>query len=155
MEYNDNGELKIPLFPYYLKYFGLIFIILGILAGYLYFFGGKPTFFESKVFALVTAYLKTRYFVIIQTNLLDEMAAIFLVSGLGLISFSKEKHEKPEYQSLRFLAMLWAAYCSIILWILVFMFFYGYMIFMISPIVFICFFIFYNILFRYYITRRN
>ena len=129
-------------------------MVLGVITGYLYFFGGRPAFFETKVFAIVTAYIKTRYFVVIQTNLLDEMAAIFLLSGLGFISFSKEKMEKKEFMILRFRALIWAAYSSIILWILVFLLFYGYSIFILAPLVFIFFFVFYNIIYRVLLVKH-
>jgi len=149
---NNTGQ-KILLFPFYTRFIGLVLILTGMIAGYLYFFGGKPVFFVTKVFALVSAYVGTRYFVIIQTNLLDEIAAIGLLTGLVLVSFSKEKHEKEEYLALRLKALIWAVYCSSILWILLFLSFYGYIIFMLAPMAFICFFIFYNIFFRYFLRK--
>lgn len=142
-----------PLFPYYTRFIGITCIFAGTIAGYLYFFGGKPEFFECKVFAFVSAYVRTRYFVVIQTNLLDEIAAIGIIAGVVLVSFSREKYEKEEYQSLRLHAMIRAVYISILLWTLLFLLFYGYIIFLLAPMVFVCFFIFYNILFRYYLRK--
>ena len=155
MERGKIAGLKMPLFPFYTRFIGIILVFIGVVAGYFYFFGGKPVFFESKVFAVVSAYVGTRYFVIIQTNLLDEIAAIGLLAGLVLVSFSREKVEKEEYQALRLNAMIRAAYFSILMWILLFLLFYGYIIFLLAPLVFICFFIFYNILFRCYLRKSN
>lgn len=153
MESSDEGGVKIPLFPHYARYIGYVLILLGIISGYLYYFGGKPSFFETRVFAIVTAYLRTRYFVVIHTNLLDEMAAIFIVAGLGLVSFAKEKQENAGYGALRYRALVWAVYSSIGLWTLVFLLFYGYSIFFVAPLVFMGFFVFYNIFFRYYLRK--
>jgi len=153
LESGNVVGLKMPLFPFYTRFIGIIFIFSGIVAGYFYFFGGKPVFFESKVFAVVSAYVGTRYFVVIQTNLLDEISAIGLLAGLVFVSFSREKNEKEEYQALRLNAMIRAAYFSIILWILLFLLFYGYIIFLLAPLVFVCFFILYNILFRCYLRK--
>jgi hypothetical protein len=153
-ERNIPGQ-KILLFPFYARFIGAVLLLTGIIAGYLYFLGGKPPIFETNVFALVSVYVETRYFVIIRTNLLDEIAAIAIVTGLVFISFSKEKHEKEEYQAFRLKALIKAVYSSIVLWILLFLLFYGYIIFMAAPMTFLCFFIFYNIFFRYYLLTRG
>jgi apolipoprotein N-acyltransferase len=149
----DKRELKILLFPFLTKYLGLIFILCGLISGYLYFYGGRPSFFNVKVFALVSSYLETRYFCIIKTNILDEIAAIFLVAGLTLLAFSKEKPEKREYMAVRFKSWVYSVYLSVILWILIFLLVYGYSIFLASPLVFILLLIIYNIIFRIMASR--
>lgn len=155
MKADVAGVTKIPLFPYYTRFIGLILVLLGLISGFLYFFAGKPSFFNAKVFAVVTAYLKTRYLVIIKTNLLDEIAAVFMVAGLAFIAFSKEKTEKETYDLIRLKSLLYAVYCSVILWISIFLLVYGYLIFVAAILVYISFFIIYITIFNYFIRIKN
>ena len=78
---NNFVELKLSLFPFKAKFLGLIFMVLSLPFAYLYFWGGKPEIFNVKIFAIVTTYLETRFFVVSQTNILDELAAILFISG--------------------------------------------------------------------------
>jgi hypothetical protein len=149
-EGSKNNGLTMPLLPYYFRLPGYILIMAGSFSGYLYFFGGKPAFFESKVFAIVSTYLGNRYFAFIQTNLLDEMAAVGWITGLVFIAFSEEKVEKSEYPALRLKSLICAVYGSALLWIFTILFFYGYIIVLLSPLAFISFFIFFHLFFKYY-----
>ena len=117
--------------------------------------GGKPEIFNIKVFAIVTTYLETRYFVISQTNILDELAAILFISGIALFSFSKEKNEKEHFEALRIKAFINAMYVTIAFWLTSFLFIYGMAIFIVSFLVFILFLIIYNIFFRYYLQKNK
>jgi hypothetical protein len=138
---------KIPLFPAYAKYIGYGLILTGLVAGYFYFFGGRPAFFEGKVYAIVSAYVDTRYFAIIQTNLLDEIAAVGIISGLCLVCFSKEKNESEQLLSIRLKALVLAIYSSVFLWILIYFLIYGYFIIVLLPLIFIVFLILYKVIF--------
>lgn len=91
MDNANNQNFYFPLLKHWYRYAGLALLLIGGLAGYLYFAGGKPDFFTAKIFAFLTSYMETRTFVVAQTNLLDETAAIFLVLGLIFIGFSSEK----------------------------------------------------------------
>ena len=71
-------EYKIPLLPAKARYIGWALIVVAAVFAYLYFWGGKPDFFKVKVFALASLYLEKTYCAIIQTNLLDELAAVLL-----------------------------------------------------------------------------
>src|SRR5665811_1229583 len=97
---------SITLFSYRFRYLGLILILFGMAAGYVYYFGGKPDFFVAPVFAMITSYLETRFFVIAQTNVLDELAAGFTICGFALVAFSKEKNEKEFFNTLRLKAFI-------------------------------------------------
>jgi len=150
----------IPLLPNRIRIFAYVFIGVGIISGYLYFFGGKPAFFVAKVFAFVTSYVETRYFVNAQTNLLDEIAAIFIIGGFSILVFSKEKTENSDIILLRLKALVNAAYFTIIVWALVFLFIYGWAIFLFSSTVFLIFLvsgflIFQVLLFRYKHFKNN
>ncbi len=148
-------EFKLSLFPFWTKFLGLVMMFLALPFAYLYFWGGRPEFFNIKTFAIVTSYAETRYFVIIQTNLLDELAAILFLVGITLFSFSKEKVEKSNYESLRIKALISALYLTIVLWVLSFLFVYGKMIFVVSFFVFVILLINYNLIFRYFLFKNK
>lgn len=143
-------ELNLSIFPYKAKYIGLILMVLSLPLNYLYFWGGKPAIFNIKIFAIVTTYLETKYFVVSQTNILDELAAIFLIVGIGLVSFSKERNEKCNYNFLRIKALINSLFLTILLWLISFLLVYGMAIFIVSFSIFIVFLLAYNILFRLY-----
>jgi len=148
-------ELNLSIFPYKAKYLGLILIVLSLPFTYLYFWGGKPEIFNIKIFAIVTTYLQTKYFVVSQTNALDELAAIFLIVGIGLVSFSKERNEKSDYNFLRIKALINSLFFTILFWIVSFLLVYGMAIFIVSFSIFIVFLVLYNILFRLYLFQNN
>jgi hypothetical protein len=148
-------DFKLSLFPFKAKFLGLAFVALALPFAYLYFWGGKPDIFNVKIFAIVTTYLETRYFVVSQTNILDELAAILFISGIALISFSKEKNEKEHFESLRIKALVNALYFTMAFWLLSFLFIYGIAIFIVSFLVFIVFLLAYNLLFRFYLLKEK
>jgi len=148
-------ELKLSIFPFKAKYLGLALIIFAVPLAYLYFWGGKPEVFNIKIFAIVTTYLETRYFVVSQTNILDELAAIFFLLGITLISFSKERDEKRHFDDLRVKALIRAVFITLVFWILSFLLVYGIVIFLVSFSVFIVFLISYNVLLRYYFFKSK
>ena len=148
-------EHRLSIFPFKAKFLGLTFMVLSMLFAYLYFWGGKPEMFNIKIFAIVTTYLETRYFVFSQTNILDELAAILFISGIALISFSKEKNEKEHFEALRIMALIKAMYFTMAFWLLSFLLIYGIAIFIVSFLVFIVFLLAYNLLFRFYLLKEK
>ena len=147
--------MRLAIFPYRAKFLGLAFVIIAIPFAYLYFYGGKPDIFNIKIFAFVTTYSETRYFVWSQTNILDELAAIFFISGLSLISFSLERSEQTYYHELRLKALVRALQVSIILLLVSFLVVYGVAIFIVCFLVFLLFILIYNALFRFYLFHDN
>jgi len=146
-------EYKIPLLPAKAKYIGWALIVAAAVFAYLYFWGGKPDFFKVKVFALASLYLEKRYFAIIQTNLLDELAAVLFIAGWTISAFSKEKDEKEEYNLLRIKALINSLFFTFGLWALAFLLIYGMFIFPVSIVVFIVFLLGYRLLFRIYLYK--
>ena len=146
-------EYKIPLLPAKAKYIGWALIAIAAVFAYLYFFGGKPDFFKVKVFALASLYLEKTYCAIIQTNLLDELAAVLFIAGWTISAFSKEKDEKEEYNSLRVKALIHSLFFTLGLWALAFLLIYGMFIFFVSIVMFIVFLLGYILLFRIYIYK--
>jgi hypothetical protein len=151
----NKGEIKLRfyLFPERFRWIGLFILLLGLVSTYLYFWGGKPDFFNSKIFAVYTSYVTTRYFVIAQTNLLDEIGAIFSIVGLVFIGFSKEKTENEVIGILRAQSLLISLVSASAIWILFFLFIYGWPIFIFSSLIFIVFLTLFIVVFRIMLYR--
>ena len=148
-------EFKVFLFPYRTRILATFLFIISAVCAYFYFFGGKPEFFNIKVFAIISAYLETRYFVFAQTNVLDELAAILFILGIVAFSFSEVKNEKTEYNLFRIKALFYSIFIATIFWILSFLLIYGMAIFLVSSVIFILYFVCYNLLFYYYILKSK
>lgn len=117
--------MKIKLFPYELKYAAWILLIIGLVMAYLVSFDNfMPEYLNVPVFAIYSAYIKKTVMGITQTNLSDEIAVIFMLTGLALLIFSKQKNEKSFYNELRaksmFLAVIINTLSIILLTLLVF-----------------------------------
>jgi amino acid transporter len=83
---------------------GYVLTLTGLLLAVLYF--TMKLRFEIPVFAFVSSYLKTKYFTTFSTNFADESIFLFLLAGLSLLVFSKEKDEKELFTSLRYKAIV-------------------------------------------------
>jgi hypothetical protein len=153
MDNADNRNFYFPLLKHWFRYVGIALLFLGGISGYLYFAGGKPEFFTTKVFAFLTSYMETRTFVVAQTNLLDETAAIFLILGLIFIAFSSEKNEKPELNTLRIKALIYAVFITSGFWIVCFLFIYGWPVFLFATFVFPLFLLAFIVGFRIMIFK--
>ena len=143
-------EPKLFLFSHRSRFYGLISILVSLACTWLYFQGGKPDLFNIRIFAMVSAYMETRYFVWAQTNILDELAAVFLIAGITIISFSKEINESELLNLFRVKALYNSLFITLSLWICCIFLIYGLAIFIVSSGVMILYLIIYNILFRYY-----
>ena len=128
-------------------------LLMGLIATYFYFWGGKPDFFTSPVFAVYTSYAESRYFVIAQTNLLDEFGAVFSLIGLIFINFSKVKDEDDSTVILRVQALINAIFATTIVWILFFLFIFGWPIFIFSFFIFFILLILNFLIFRYKLLK--
>lgn len=147
---------RLGIFPEWFLWLGTVFLAIGVLATYLYFYGGKPDFFETKIFAVYTSYIKTRYFVWAQTNLLDEIGGVFSLLGLFFMGFARVKPENAQTNSMRIKSLLQALVMTVICWVLVFAFVYGWPIFIASTFVFYLFLLLNFIFFRVkYLLYKN
>lgn len=147
---------QIGIFPEWFLWLGTVFLAIGVLATYLYFYGGKPDFFETKIFAVYTSYIKTRYFVWAQTNLLDEIGGVFSLLGLLFMGFARVKSENAQTNSMRIKSLLQALVMTVICWVLVFALVYGWPIFIASTFVFYLFLLLNFIVFRVkYLLYKN
>jgi hypothetical protein len=148
-------DFKIAVFPNKFRFIGFALMLLAMPFAYLYFLGGKPEFFNLKTFALITTYSETRYFVLSQTNILDELAAILFIIGIVFVSFSELRNELPQYEMLRMKALRDALFTTIIFWLISFLLVYGIAIFIFSMLIFILFLCIYNVLFIYALRKNR
>lgn len=143
------------IFPRKFLWIGVGLLIIGLIAVYLYFLGGKPEFFTSRIFAVFSSYAETRFFVIAQTNLLDEIGGVFSLIGLFFMGFSKVKNESDEINMIRISSVLYSIIATVTIWILMFLFVYGWPIFVISFFVFYLFLIINFIVFTICLAKHK
>ena len=100
--------------PNKLRILGIIFLTFGIILLILkYKFNYKPEFLNLKVFALYSFYIEAKTFSMITHQMIADIAGIFLITGLFILSFTKEKNESDEIDSLRLKAFILAAYVNL------------------------------------------
>ena len=146
---------RLPLFPNQFRFAGYLLILIGLGSAYLYYWGGRSSFFEIPVLAVVTSYAETRWFVLAQTNLLDEMALIFLLTGLLFAAFSKEKIESKKLDQYRIKALFCSVYGTAAIWMILYLTIFGWPMMIISASMFILFLVFYIIIFGYLKRDRS
>ncbi len=102
---------------------GIILTGAGLILAFLYF--AFDLRFRIPVFALVSSFIKTRFFTSFTTNFADELIILVLLAGLTLIAFTREKDECTVYNSLRFKALRNALLADSIILFLTVLFIYG------------------------------
>lgn len=139
------------LMSYRFKKIGPALIIIGAGLLYLYFKDAKPDWLDVPVFAVTSTYVETRNFQMVRTNLLDELGFLFVLLGLGLVVLTKEKYENCEKVAVsRYKAFVRSLQLTILVWSVIYLFVFGYVVFIISLGVFPFFVVAYYALFRYY-----
>ncbi len=116
------------LFPYGFKSLGWILFLTGIVLGGLFLFWNfEPGFLNVKVFAIAEdeVFKSPKYFKVTETNLIDELAAIFTIVGGLLIAFSQEKIEDEFIRKIRLESLVWAFFANYIILLLATFFVYG------------------------------
>ncbi len=142
------------LLNYNYKKYSTFLILLGLVVLYLYLQGVRPIWLDIKTFAIVSTYMESRYFQFISTNLMDELALILLCTGIYLLVFTKEKNEISAFQTLRLKAFMWALKSSLICFLILYLLFYGYIIFAATTGIIIFFIMSYYLYFRYLIIKK-
>ena len=126
MHSNSNPFTGYMLIPHYFKRVGGILLLFGSLLTYLW-YGSEmnPKLFDCKVFAVYSAYFKTRWFAIIDNNIIEELCGIMILIGLFMIAFAREKDEIPHYIEIRFKALMISVILSTAMILFSFLFIYG------------------------------
>jgi hypothetical protein len=115
--------MKKLLLPYPFKIVGGMLTLSGsILAMFYFLFDFK---FRIPVFAVYSSFIETKIFATFKTNFADELIMIMLISGLGLMVFSKEKIEFENFDSIRASALTQATIVNIIFLLFSVFFIYG------------------------------
>jgi hypothetical protein len=115
--------MKKLLLPYPFKIVGGMLTLSGsILAMFYFLFDFK---FRIPVFAVYSSFIETKIFATFKTNFADELIMIMLISGLGLMVFSKEKIEFENFDSIRASALTKATIVNIIFLLFSVFFIYG------------------------------
>jgi len=106
---------------------GILFFILGFIFGIARFkFGFKPEMLDIKVFAFFSSYLQTKYLEIIGNNIGEEITSFFLLTGLFLIAFSRERDECEEFNVFRLKSFFISAYLNFLFLIVAVFFTFGF-----------------------------
>ena len=101
------------LFPRKLKVLGYVFIFIGLILGIIrFYFGIKPDFLYGNMFAFISLYIEPIYFKIIRNQLLEEIAGVFVLIGLLLSAFTKEKIEDADISNIRLKAFFVSTYLA-------------------------------------------
>lgn len=113
--------------PRNFKFVGIIFFVLGVLAGISRFYlGVKPKILNLKAFAFYSQYIEEKYLEVISNNYGEEITGFLLITGLFLFAFSREKNEKDEYLFLRAKALAFSFYLNFFFLIAILLFTFGF-----------------------------
>ncbi|MBK9511471.1 MAG: hypothetical protein IPP61_15480 [Cytophagaceae bacterium] len=132
---------RYKVYSYFLIPTGILFLIF-------YLRGIKPEFLNIPVFAIASTYIENRTFSMVQTNAMDELGFLFLISGILLLVLTQEKNENFLLNELRLKAFFFAFKFTMVLWLICYFLFYGYIIFPISMLSFLFFILVYYVYFR-------
>jgi hypothetical protein len=113
--------------PRSFRFVGIFFFITGVLLGVSrFYYGFKPGLFNLKVLAFYSSYLQNKYMEIVRNNMSEEFTGFFLIAGLFLIAFSREKDENEKMNMLRLKAFYIAAYVNFMFLLFSLFFTYGF-----------------------------
>ena len=106
---------------------GIILLLLGfLLIEMRYQFNYKPDLLNMKVFAFYTYYIESKSFTVVSNQMLEEFGAIFILLGLAMLSFAKEKVENEATDSIRLKAFILASYFNLAFLLISLLFFFGF-----------------------------
>jgi len=111
------------LLSYRWKWVGIFLSLAGIILAVMYFFFDFS--FTLPVFAVFSSFIETKIFATFTTNFADELILILLITGVGLIVFSKEKHETEMLDKLRLSAIFKSILANTIFLLFSVLFIYG------------------------------
>jgi len=144
--------MKNLLLPYYFKLIGVFLLVTGIALAIFYIWFDFR--FTIPVFAVYSVFLETKIFETFRTNFADELTLLFLICGLGMIVFSKQKTEFAGLDLIRFKALSLAVITNTVFLLLSVIFVYGSGFMGILVFNVISLFVFYLILF-FFIKRKK
>ena len=115
------------LMPNGLRSVGVVIFIAGIILLILkYQFNYKPDFLDLKVFAFYSFYIEAKTFTMITHQMIADLGGIFLLTGLFILSFTKERNESDVLDLLRLKAFMLTAYVNLFYLLASILFFFGF-----------------------------
>jgi hypothetical protein len=144
--------MKNLLLPYYFKLIGIFLLVSGIVMAIFYIWFDFR--FTMPVFAVYSVFFETKIFETFRTNFADELTLLFLICGLGMIVFSRQKTESAGLDLTRFKALSLAVIANTVFLLLSVIFVYGSGFMGILVINGISLFVFYLIIF-FFIKRKK
>ena len=146
------------LLPVGFRLMGIVFFITGILAGFTRFYLGiKPKLLNMKVFAVYSEYIDDKYLKVVQNNLGEEVTILFIITGLFMFAFSREKMENEIIQQIRYKSMIMSFYLSFLFLMAANFFTFGfafiYMLIVYSAVPLLTFILLFQ--FHLYLYRKN
>lgn len=115
------------LLPRSLRLLGFLFFACGLILGIARFrYSFKPDLLDMKVFAFSSSYIETKYMEIVKNNMSEEFTGLFIVAGLFLIAFSRDKVENELKTRLRLKAFFIAAYLNLLFLLVALFFTFGF-----------------------------
>ena len=142
--------------PNRLRILGVIFFTIGVILLILkYKFNYKPEFLNLKVFAIYSFYIEAKTFEMITHQMIADIAGIFLLTGLFILSFTKEKNESEAIDSLRLKAFILAAYVNLIYLLSSILFFFGFGFVGAITLYSIIWIAVYFLIFRFLLIKKN
>lgn len=114
---------KLIFLPYTYKAVGFILILIGIVWWFIA--QHFNIVIRIPIFAIISSFVSTHFFSIIQTNFTDEISLMVLLLGSVFILFSKEKQETEETNTIRYNSIFTALLVNQLLLIFSVIFLYG------------------------------
>jgi hypothetical protein len=143
-------KIRSYLLPSALRLPGIVMTIAGVLLLVAkYQFNYKPEFLNLKVFAVYTYVIKSQSFTMITNQMAEEIGGIFLLCGLFVTAFSRERVESDNVDAIRLKAFLLTAYFNLIFLICSVLFFFGFGFVGALVLFAVAWLIFYLLIFRY------
>jgi hypothetical protein len=139
--------MKNLLLPFPFKLAGIFLALCGLVFAVLYVWFDFR--FTIPVFAVFSSFVETKVFATFRTNFADELTMLLLVTGLGLIVFSKEKNETENLTLVRIKAMANAGIANTFFILFSILFVYGSGFIAILVLNLFSFFIFYLVIFHF------
>jgi hypothetical protein len=115
--------MKNFLLPFPWKFAGISLTLAGLVLAVLYIWFDFR--FTMPVFAVFSSFMETKTFATFKTNFADDLIMLLLISGLGLIVFSKEKTESDQLNQARTQALIKAILANTIFLFFSVLFVYG------------------------------
>jgi len=115
--------MKLKQLSFQFKLWGYVLIGIGIV--FLILYSNSSLRIESPVFAIYSGFLEHKFFAISHTNLTDELALFFFLTGLMLVILSKERFESESIKKIRYKALLLSFLINYIMLIFCTLFIFG------------------------------